>query len=36
MAELAELETAPDTIEATVNYLQDTGEAPWTYSGGPG
>jgi len=36
MAELAELETAPDTIEATVNYLKDTGEAPWTYSGGEG
>ena len=36
MAEVAELETAPDTIEATVNYLKDTGELPWTYSGGPG
>jgi len=36
MTELAELETAPDTIEATVNYLKDTGEAPWIYSGGEG
>jgi len=36
MAEVAELETAPDVIEATVNYLKDTGEAPWTYSGGQG
>jgi hypothetical protein len=36
MAELAELETAPDTVEATVNYLKDSGEAPWTYSGGEG
>ena len=36
MAEVAELDTAPDTIEATVNYLKDTGEMPWTYSGGPG
>jgi hypothetical protein len=36
MAEVAELATAPDTIEATVNYLKDTGEAPWTYSGGEG
>src|SRR5690348_18144114 len=36
MAEVAELDTAPDTIEATVNYLKDTGEMPWTYSGGEG
>ena len=36
MAAVAELETAPDTIEATVNYLKDTGERPWTYSGGEG
>jgi len=27
---------APATIEATVNYLLDTGETPYTYSGGPG
>lgn len=25
-----------DTIEASVNYLLDTGEMPWTSSGGPG
>jgi hypothetical protein len=36
MADLAELDTAPATIEATLNYLLDTGEAPWTYSGGNG
>jgi len=28
--------SAPDTIEATLNYLKDTGETPWTYTGGPG
>jgi hypothetical protein len=36
MADVAELDTAPATIEATLNYLLDTGEAPWTYSGGDG
>jgi hypothetical protein len=36
MAEVAELDTAPATIEATLNYLLNTGEAPWTYSGGEG
>src|ERR1043166_2519750 len=36
MAEVAELDTAADTVEATVNYLKDTGETPWTYSGGEG
>jgi hypothetical protein len=36
MAQVAELDTAPATIEATLNYLLDTGEAPWTYSGGAG
>jgi hypothetical protein len=25
-----------DTIEATLSYLRDTGETPWTYSGGTG
>jgi hypothetical protein len=25
-----------ETIEATLNYLLDTGEMPWTWSGGPG
>jgi len=34
MAEVAdlELETAPDTIEASLNYHKATGEMPWTYS----
>ena len=36
MADVAEQDTVPATIEATLNYLKDTGEAPWTYSGGPG
>jgi hypothetical protein len=36
MAQAAELDTAPATIEATLNYLKNTGEQPWTYSGGPG
>ena len=39
MADVAELvrdTDAPDTIEATLNYLLDTGEMPWTWSGGPG
>jgi len=29
-------DTVPDTVEATVNYLLDTGEVPYTYTGGPG
>jgi hypothetical protein len=33
---LIEQDVAPDSIEATLNYLLDTGEMPWTYSGGPG
>ncbi|HKT18343.1 MAG TPA: CmcJ/NvfI family oxidoreductase [Stellaceae bacterium] len=36
MAQIVEPELAPDTIEATVNYLRDTGEQPFTYTGGPG
>jgi hypothetical protein len=36
MTDVAELDTAPATIEATLNYLLNTGEAPWTYSGGAG
>jgi hypothetical protein len=36
MAALAELETAPDTIEATVNYIDNNGEKLFTYTGGPG
>jgi hypothetical protein len=30
------IDTAPETIEATLNYMLDTGEAPFTYTGGPG
>src|SRR5262249_6075851 len=26
----------PESIEATLSYLRDTGELPWTYSGGRG
>jgi hypothetical protein len=29
-------ETAPDTIETVVNYYKDTGETPYTWSGGTG
>ena len=29
-------EPKSDTIEATLSYLLDTGEPPWTWSGGPG
>jgi hypothetical protein len=36
MVQVAEQDTAPDTIEATLNYLLNTGETPYTYSGGPG
>jgi hypothetical protein len=36
MTDVIEQDLAPDTIEASVNYLLDTGEMPWTYSGGPG
>jgi hypothetical protein len=36
MTDIIDQDLAPDTIEATVNYLLDTGEMPWTYSGGPG
>jgi hypothetical protein len=36
MAQLAEPIAAPATIEATVNYFLDTGEKPFTYTGGPG
>jgi hypothetical protein len=36
MTQLAEHDTIPDTIEATVNYHHDTGETPYTFSGGPG
>jgi hypothetical protein len=36
MIETAEQETAPETIEATINYILDTGATPFTYTGGPG
>jgi hypothetical protein len=36
MVQVAEHDTAPDTIEATLNYLLNTGETPYTYTGGPG
>jgi hypothetical protein len=36
MAELAELDAAPRTIEATVNYIANDGTKIFTYSGGPG
>jgi len=36
MDQVAEQDTAPKTIEATLNYLRDTGETPYTYTGGPG
>jgi hypothetical protein len=35
MVELAEPE-APATIDASINYYFETGEKPYTYSGGPG
>jgi hypothetical protein len=36
MVQIAEQDTMPDTIEATVNYLLDTGEMPITYVAVPG
>ena len=36
MAEVAELETAPETLEATLNYFVDTGATPVTLVGAPG
>jgi len=36
MAQLADQDSFPATMEATVNYLLDTGEMPYTYTGGPG
>jgi len=36
MAGIAEPETAVESIDATVNYFLDTGEKPFTYTGGPG
>jgi hypothetical protein len=31
-----EQDAGPDTIEATLNYHLDTGETPYTFTGGPG
>jgi hypothetical protein len=36
MVQIAEPETMPATIEATLNYLLDTGEMPVTYVAAPG
>jgi hypothetical protein len=36
VAEAVKPSEAPDHIEATLNYLQYTGETPWTWSGGTG
>jgi hypothetical protein len=36
MVQVTEQVIAPETIEASVNYLRDTGEQPFTYTGGPG
>jgi hypothetical protein len=36
MGQIAELDTAPETIEATLNYVQKTGAKLFTYTGGPG
>jgi hypothetical protein len=36
MAQTAEQETAPAAIEATLNYIANTGEKIFTYTGGPG
>ena len=36
MPDLAELDAAPQTIEATVNYIVNDGTEIFTYTGGPG
>jgi len=36
MSQTAELDTAPDTIEASLNYIAANGEKRFTYTGGPG
>ena len=36
MSVVAEQDVAPQAIEATLNYLRETGETPFTYTGGPG
>jgi hypothetical protein len=34
--QVAEQDVGPATIQASVNYLEDTGVTPFTYTGGPG
>jgi hypothetical protein len=36
MLQTAELDAAPETIEATLNYIVNNGEKLFTYTGGPG
>ena len=36
MAQVAELDAASDTVEATLNYIVSNGEKLFTYTGGPG
>jgi hypothetical protein len=36
MSAIAEVETVPDVIEATVNYVENDGERLFTYTGAPG
>jgi hypothetical protein len=36
MAQVAELDTAPEVIHATLNYIVDNGEKLFTQTGGPG
>jgi len=36
MSVVAEQDVTSQAVEATLNYLHDTGETPFTYTGGPG
>ncbi len=36
MVQVAEHYVAPSTLNATLNYYMDSGETPFTYTGGPG
>src|SRR5215472_18904162 len=36
MVQIAELDTVPETIEATLNYFIDTGDTPVSLVGAPG
>ena len=36
MVQVAELDTVPETIEATLNYFVDSGARPVTFVGAPG